>query len=123
MVVWRAQLSWIVRPASMTIGCLRMIRFRRRLMSNKLSRRTFLKSTAAGATGLLAVTLLDRTSFPRVVRAAGRTLNVGVIPGQPASHLQDAAKQFMAANPDVTITVNVASGAETFWKANFPQIV
>lgn len=92
-------------------------------MTKQFSRRTFLKSTAAGATGLLAVTLLDRGSFPRVARAAGTTLTVGVIPGSPAAHLQDAAKQYMAANPDVTITVNVASGAETFWKANFPQIV
>lgn len=93
-------------------------------MSNKLSRRSFLKTTAAGAAGALAVTLLDRSSFPRVARAAQkRTLSVGVIPGSPAAHLQDAAKKYMAAHSDVDIQVNVASGAETYWKPNFPQIV
>ncbi len=81
-------------------------------MSNKFSRRSFLKTTAAGAAGALAVTLLDRASFPRVARAAQkRTLSVGVIPGSPAAHMQDAAKKYMADHADVDIQVNVASGA------------
>src|SRR5688572_25197634 len=93
-------------------------------MPKKFSRRTFLKSTAIGTSSLLAITLLDRSSFPSVVRAAQkRTLAVSCIPGSPAAHLQDAAKKFMAANADVDVQVNVAGGAETEYKGAFPQIV
>lgn len=93
-------------------------------MNKKVSRRTFLKSAAVGTTGLLAVTLLDKSSFPKIIRASqARTLTVGVIPGQPADHFNLMAKNYMAAHSDVTIQVNVASGAEQYWKPNFPQIV
>ena len=45
-------------------------------MNKRISRRSFLKSTAVGASGLLAVTLADRTSFPRVVRAAQKRTDI-----------------------------------------------
>jgi len=93
-------------------------------MGKRVSRRTFLKSTAAGAGGLLAVTLLDRSSFPHVVRAAQkRTLTVTCIGGSPAAHFQDAAKKFMAVNADIDVQVNVSGGAETEYKGSFPQMV
>src|SRR5579859_1080417 len=98
------ELVLVCRAAIFTVR-LHKKRLREERMTKKLSRRAFLKSTAAGATGMLAVTLLDKASFPRVVRAASRTLTVGVIPGSPAFHLQDAAKKYMAANPDVDIQV------------------
>jgi ABC-type glycerol-3-phosphate transport system substrate-binding protein len=73
---------------------------------------------------MLAITLADRAHFPNVVRALQtRTLTVGAIPGAAGAHMQDAATRFTAANPDVNVQVNIASGAETYWKPNFPQIV
>jgi glucose/mannose transport system substrate-binding protein len=91
---------------------------------SKLSRRSFLKGTAAVA-GAGAFSLMSER-FHRIniiARAQQRTLTVSTIPGGQAARMQIVADNFMAANPDINVVINLAGGAETEYKPNFPLIV
>ena len=93
-------------------------------MSEHIDRRTLLKRAALTAGALsLAAPAIDR---PRPVAAqTGATgeITVSCIPGGTAERLKLISANFMAANPDAKINLNVAGGAETEYKSQFPQIV
>jgi len=115
-------------------------------MSTKISRRSFLKHAALGAGGIVGGVILSAcgggTSQPSGAAQPGttagtggattaapaastgkRTITITTIPGAAGDHVKLAAENFMKANPDVEVKVNVAGGAETEYKPAFPQIV
>lgn len=85
-----------------------------------ISRRTFLKGAGAAA-GILVSQRYGRINI--IARAQQRTLTITTIPGNQATRMQVVADNFMAANPDINVVINVAGGAETEYKPTFPQIV
>ena len=54
--------------------------------------------------------------------AAKQKIRVTGIPGPAGNNLKYAAEQFMLKNPDIEVQVDLAGGAETEYKPNFPQI-
>lgn len=54
--------------------------------------------------------------------AAKQKIRVTGIPGAAGNNLQYAADTFMKNNPDIEVQVDIAGGAETEYKPNFPQI-
>ena len=54
--------------------------------------------------------------------AAKRKIRVTVIPGAAGNVIKHCADSFMKKYPDIEVQVDVAGGAETEYKPNFPQI-
>ena len=54
--------------------------------------------------------------------AAKQKIRVTGIPGPAGNNLKYAAETFMQKNPDIEVQIDVAGGAETEYKPNFPQI-
>ena len=54
--------------------------------------------------------------------AAKQKIRVTGIPGPAGNNLKYAAEQFMMKYPDIEVQVDLAGGAETEYKPNFPQI-
>ncbi len=54
--------------------------------------------------------------------AAKQKIRVTGIPGPAGNLLKHAAETFMQKNPDIEVQIDVAGGAETEYKPNFPQI-
>lgn len=51
-----------------------------------------------------------------------QTIRVTVIPGPAGEMVKFCAENFMKKNPDIEVQVDIAGGAETEYKPNFPQI-
>jgi ABC-type glycerol-3-phosphate transport system substrate-binding protein len=92
---------------------------------SKINRRSFLKAAALGVAGAVGSEVLGNKyrSINIIARAQKRTFTITTIPGGQADRFNLLGKNFMAANPDVEVVVNVAGGAETEYKPAFPQIV
>lgn len=54
--------------------------------------------------------------------AAKQKIRVTGIPGASGNNLQYAAQEFMKKYPDIEVQIDLAGGAETEYKPNFPQI-
>jgi len=91
-----------------------------------ITRRQFLKAAGLTGLGVGLATWMPYTSG--TVAAAGqpaqakRSIRVTVIPGPAGNNIKYAAENFMKKYPDIEVQVDVAGGAETEYKPNFPQI-
>jgi ABC-type glycerol-3-phosphate transport system substrate-binding protein len=65
---------------------------------------------------------MPATEKQEVAAAAKKVVVMTVIPGPAGTAIQGNAEAFMKERPDVEIKVNVAGGAETEYKPNFPPI-
>jgi raffinose/stachyose/melibiose transport system substrate-binding protein len=71
---------------------------------------------ASGATAAVAATAAPAAA------AAKRKIRVTTIPGPSANLQKHCADLFMKKYPDIEVQIDVAGGAETEYKPNFPQI-
>lgn len=94
-------------------------------MSRRMNRRTFVKhaAVAAGALGVAGSAVGGRWTAAAQSGTATGEITVTSIPGAAGDRVQLVANNFMAANPNAKINVNIAGGAETEYKPQFPQIV
>jgi ABC-type glycerol-3-phosphate transport system substrate-binding protein len=101
----------------------------------RMTRRDFLRGAAVTGVGLGLAACVPPTAAPPAAQApaaeatsaapaAGekKVIEVTGIPGPTADQLKFHADAFMKQNPNVEIVLNIAGGAETEYKPNFPQI-
>ncbi len=95
-----------------------------------ISRREFLRAAGLTGLGLGLAACVPVTPAPPAgeqataapAAAAKRKIRVTAIPGPAGNNIKYAAENFMKKFPDIEVQVDVAGGAETEYKPNFPQI-
>jgi ABC-type glycerol-3-phosphate transport system substrate-binding protein len=92
-------------------------------IKQQVTRRQFLK--VAGLAGVSVGLAAYGAAVPVLAAPpaqAKRKIRVTAIPGPAGNNIKYAADNFMKKYPDIEVQVDVAGGAETEYKPNFPQI-